>query len=380
MTEEKKNEKISPYDWEAFGFKIYDSDPESFFITSKSPIMQEVLKLIDANTDGDLDVEEFERVRGDQYVNAHLSKMICCHRSEWSYRGDSLVKLKNDASAIYDEIIDKASPETQEQKQKYLQLKDESIKRFEQKAKNLSFMCEFPEFKTQQLPEFRFYYFHPFAFIEQMKRMESCNKWHDPVDNPQLCLFTQGGNQIPYWGSFGEKIRKTNTSQLHAGIDIFALPGTPVYACVDGTIARTYVSKSLAGRVISLKVKNKAEFLNLKKQGFTPRYEEKGELTNKNFDEKADIYLVYMHLSESFVEDKQEVKCGDIIGKSGTSGKNGVNFSTKNPHLHLEVSNNVSNGGINQKCNPILFFNIKHEDELSDEDKNKQIKAKEKGY
>lgn len=173
MTEEKKNEKISPYDWEAFGFKIYDSDQESFFITSKSPIMQEVLKLIDANIDGDLDVEEFERVRGDQYVNAHLSKMICCHRSEWSYRGDSLVKLKNDASAIYDEIIDKASPETQEQKQKYLQLKDESIKRFEQKAKNLSFMCEFPEFKTQQLPEFCFYYFHPFAFVEQMKRMNS---------------------------------------------------------------------------------------------------------------------------------------------------------------------------------------------------------------
>lgn len=173
MAEEKKNEKISPYDWETFGFKIYDSDPQSFFITSKSPIMQEVLKLIDANTDGDLDVEEFERVRDDQYVNAHLSKMICCHRSEWSYRGDSLVKLKNDASAIYDEIIDKASPETQEQKQKYLQLKDESIKRFEQKAKNLSFMCEFPEFKTQQLPEFCFYYFHPFAFVEQMKRMKS---------------------------------------------------------------------------------------------------------------------------------------------------------------------------------------------------------------
>lgn len=177
MAEEKNKEKISPYDWEAFGFKVYESDPQGFFMTPQNPIMREVLKLIDANTDGEVDAEEFERVKSNQYVNAHLSKMICCHRSEWSYRGDSLVKLKDEASVIFDEYIDKASPETQEQKQKYLQLKDESIKRFEQKAKNLSFMSDLPGFKTQSLPEFCFYYFHPFAFVEQMKRM-SLGMWN----------------------------------------------------------------------------------------------------------------------------------------------------------------------------------------------------------
>lgn len=377
MAEEKKEEKISPYDWEAFGFKVYESDPQGFFMTPQNPIMREVLKLIDANTDGEVDAEEFERVKSNQYVNVHLSKMICCHRSEWSYRGDSLVKLKDEASVIFDEYIDKASPETQEQKQKYLQLKDESIKRFEQKAKNLSFMAELAGFKTQSLPEFCFYYFHPFAFVEQMKRMESCNKWHDPVDNPQLCLFTQSGYSNMYWGSFGEKIRNGGK---HAGIDIFALPGTSVYACVDGTIAKTYISDSLAGRVISLKVRDKTAFLSLKKKVFSPKYAKEGELTDKNFDEKADIYLVYMHLSEFLVKENQEVKCGDLIGKSGHSGKRGVNFSTKNPHLHLEVSNNISVGGIEKKCNPILFFNIKYGDELSETDKDKQKAAKEKGY
>jgi len=44
-------------------------------------------------------------------------------------------------------------------------------------------------------------------------------------------------------------------------------------------------------------------------------------------------------------------KAGQQIAKSGNSGKNGANFSTKNPHLHFEISNNISNGGIVNKAN-----------------------------
>lgn len=218
------------------------------------------------------------------------------------------------------------------------------------------------------------YHFNPIAFVEQM---ENCEKqWCDPVEYPQLCIFTQSGNSYAYWGPFG-KIRHGN---IHAGIDIFAIPGTMVYACVDGVIAKVYTSGSLAGCVISLKVENKETFGKLKKQLFSPKYADEGELTERNFDFNGDIYIVHMHLSEFLVKEGQKVKCGDPIGKSGISGKNGANFSTKNPHLHLEVSNNISVAGINGKCNPILFFDIKHENELTDDDINIQITAQKKGY
>lgn len=382
MTENKegdnnsKPEKKSPYDWEAFEFKICDKDMNRYILNGSS-LMKSVLSYIDEHGDGNLTENEFSRYKNNPHVSFLLSKLIIAHRSAWAYSGDMLTNMIKEVEQFYDELIEQSNPQNSEKSQEIQKQRDEDLKRFEQKVKNLTFIDQLNLEGNSSLPAYCFYYFHPKAFVEQMKRMESCNKWHDPVDNPQLCLFTQNGYSNMYWGSFGEKIRNGNK---HAGIDIFALPGTPVYACVDGTIAKVYTSGSLAGRVISLKVKDKTEFLSLKKHGFSPKYTKEGELMDKKFDEKADIYLVYMHLSEFLVKENQEVKCGDVIAKSGHSGANGVNFSTKNPHLHLEVSNNVSVGGIEKKCNPILFFNIKYGDELSETDKDKQKAAKEKGY
>lgn len=87
-----------------------------------------------------------------------------------------------------------------------------------------------------------------------------------------------------------------------------------------------------------------------------------------------------MHLQEFLVEEGVDVKAGQAIAKSGNSGGNGINFSTKNPHLHLEISNNISNAGIKNKLNPLLFLDVKHSHELSSEEKQKQTAAKNKGY
>ena len=223
----------------------------------------------------------------------------------------------------------------------------------------------------------------PYCTVEEwafIKVNQEKNSWHDPVDNPQLCLYTQGGNEVHYWGCFGETIRATNSSKVHAGVDIFAIPGTTVYACADGTIARVYTSDSLAGRVISLKITDKEAFLKAQKANFQPYFSSKGEIVDKNFNYKGDVYIVYMHLQEFLVKAGQTVKAGQVIAKSGHSGGKGVNFSTKNPHLHLEISNNISNGGINNKANPLQFFDIKQADELSADEKQIQTTAKNKGY
>jgi murein DD-endopeptidase MepM/ murein hydrolase activator NlpD len=202
--------------------------------------------------------------------------------------------------------------------------------------------------------------------------------WHDPIDNPMLCLYSQGGHLKQWHGSFGRKIR--DGSGDHAAVDIFALPKTNVYACVDGIVSHRYTSTTLAGRVISIKVSDKKAFMARRDLSFQPQFADKGELVDSNFNYDGDIYLVYHHLDEFLVELGQEVKCGDTIALSGISGRNGVNFSTKNPHLHFEITNAGPVAGLNGKCNPAMFFDIKNESEMTQSEKQKQLDAKNKGY
>lgn len=89
------------------------------------------------------------------------------------------------------------------------------------------------------------------------------------------------------------------TVKLHRGID-FAVPiGTPVYATGDGKV-------KISGR-------------NAVSGTFV-------EIAHGN-----DYSSFYCHLSDVSVVDNKDVKKGDIIGYSGTTGKSSA------PHLHYEV-------------------------------------------
>ncbi|KPH13752.1 peptidoglycan DD-metalloendopeptidase family protein [Chryseobacterium sp. ERMR1:04] len=201
-------------------------------------------------------------------------------------------------------------------------------------------------------------------------------KWRFPIDNPMLCLYSQGGAEKPWHGSFGEKIRDGVTN--HAGSDLLAIPGTPVYACLDGKIDRVYTSTSLAGRIIVIKVTDKETFKSLK-NNYTPIYKNKGELSEKGFNPNGEIFLVFMHLSKfGQFKEGESVKYNDVIGYTGISGKNGVNFEAKNPHLHFEVNNVGSKAGIQGKCNPMVYFKFKTEFEMSAVDKKLQLDIKNK--
>ncbi|MET3730478.1 PAAR-like protein [Moheibacter stercoris] len=226
-----------------------------------------------------------------------------------------------------------------------------------------------------------------FQKTKHIFRVDECNKlksskedngkWRFPIDNPMLCLYSEGGYEKPWHGSFGENIRD-NVSN-HAGVDLLAEPGTPIYACFNGVIQRVYTSTSLAGRTIVVKVTDKETFNSLKRD-YDPIYKNKGEIISKGFDSNKDVFLVFMHLSKiGEYKDGDIVKYNDVIGYTGVSGKNGVNFSTYNPHLHFEINNVGSQSGINGKCNPMVYFNFKTENEMTENDKKIQLEIKNKG-
>ncbi|PAM92488.1 hypothetical protein B4N84_22535 [Flavobacterium sp. IR1] len=208
---------------------------------------------------------------------------------------------------------------------------------------------------------------------------EDNGKWRFPIDNPMLCMYSQGGLLKPWHGSFGKNIRDELAN--HTGNDLLAEPGTKVYACVRSKVEKIYTSSSLAGKVVVLKVLDVETFKSLRNENYLPKYKNKGEILEKGFDPDGDLYLTFWHLSKNnFFNVGDEVEYDDIIGLTGISGWNGINFSTRNPHLHFEVSNVGSAPGLEGKCNPSVYFKFKTEDELSQNEINFQNRLKEKEW
>ncbi|WP_333597219.1 peptidoglycan DD-metalloendopeptidase family protein [Chryseobacterium flavum] len=199
-------------------------------------------------------------------------------------------------------------------------------------------------------------------------------KWHDPVDNPMLCLYTQNGNYRPRYNVFGT-VRKERSNHNHQGIDLLALPGSKVYACVDAYVEFISVQAGY-GNVICLKVKEPKEFLKRRRE-FNLQYSNMGEIqTGSGFSFEGDFYLFYAHLQEvdKTLKAKQEVSCGTTIGKNGTSGYG----QTKDPHLHFEIRSSISGSGLNNRCHPGIFVYYKDENMMSQKEKDYQKEVAQK--
>lgn len=93
--------------------------------------------------------------------------------------------------------------------------------------------------------------------------------------------------------------------RFHAGIDIAADTGTPIYACFDGEV------------IVADYDEWNGYYLKIVHDG--------------------DIMTVFCHCNELFVEKGDLVKAGDIIAEVGSTG------SSTGPHLHFEFRiNNIS--------------------------------------
>jgi len=120
-------------------------------------------------------------------------------------------------------------------------------------------------------------------------------------------------NMYNVTSGFGMRIHPIlKTYRRHAGVDITAPRGTPVYATADGVISRQQLSHGFGTTIL--------------------------------IDHGYSYQTLYGHLSKRVVKPGQKVKRGELIGYVGSTGL------SLGPHLHYEVWKN----GI--PVNPVQFF------------------------
>ena len=209
---------------------------------------------------------------------------------------------------------------------------------------------------------------------ESPKQTPKQGKWHEPVDNPQITIWTQSGRNEPSNAVFGAK---RPNGHYHQGLDIFCVEGTRVYACLDGTIEAISKAYSGQGQTIFLKITDKEQLEAFRKRrlSYIPFY--KGEWKEgPNFNpDSNEIYFVYYHLREILVN-SGTVHAGDVIGLSGISG---IEKGTHGPHLHFEIRSKRWCNGLNNRCNPAYYVNYRNDKKLSPEEKKRQEDRKNLG-
>ena len=104
--------------------------------------------------------------------------------------------------------------------------------------------------------------------------------------------------------------------RYHAGVDITAKRGDPVFACADGVVSAAGIQKGHRGLGILV-----------------------------TLDHSKGISTDYAHLSKVLVRPGQMVRQGQQIGLIGSTGR------ATSPHLHLQVRNG------SQFYDPMIFFN-----------------------
>ncbi|MFK8267022.1 hypothetical protein [Capnocytophaga cynodegmi] len=155
-----KLEKFSAYHWDKFGFKTYDAENHRMYpiksvnnYEGTSEFIKKIIALIDKNKDGKIQNEELQASYNKPELSHIFSRMVCKHKSEWSYKW---AKIKSD----YEKFIKYHYPKA---KQEYV---DERLDEIQAKYDALYDFWDKLEFKTDI-----FWYFEPFAWVEQMKRV-----------------------------------------------------------------------------------------------------------------------------------------------------------------------------------------------------------------
>lgn len=136
--------------------------------------------------------------------------------------------------------------------------------------------------------------------IKQEKSLIKANLLKETSAN-SFCFKTKIPLHSKIVSTFGSYRRLPSGQQyFHTGTDMRAATGTPIYAMADGEVV-------LANKFV---IPGNAVFV----------------------DHGNGIYSKYFHLSEILVKPGQKIKMGELIGKSGGTGR------VEAPHFHWEIS------------------------------------------
>ena len=193
----------------------------------------------------------------------------------------------------------------------------------------------------------------------------------DPIKNPQDTYYNFRGEVYPDWAKFG--LTRSNGARGHQGIDIFALPGSDVYAVLDGKIVDMYVDKTGYGLNFYLEVDPK-ELEKIKRKNYKPKESAREWAYSPNYDPNTMQvkYIRYCHLSEVNVKIGDTVKAGQVIAKSGTTGNAS---GTHAPHLHFEIAFEMRGKGLINRVDPEMYFKIKNGDKMTKQEIDVQTEA-----
>ena len=187
----------------------------------------------------------------------------------------------------------------------------------------------------------------------------------------QVTYYNFRGEVYPDWAKFG--LTRSNGARGHQGIDIFALPGTDVYAVLDGKIVDMYVDKKGYGLNLYLEVDPK-ELEKIKRKNYKPKLSarEMDYSSNYNPDTMQIKYIRYCHLSKVNVKIGDTVKAGQVIAKTGTTGNAS---GTHAPHVHFEIAFEMRGRGLTNRVDPEMYFKIKNGNQMTKQEIKIQTEA-----
>ena len=327
---QKDIELFSAYDWHKFGFQKLEAGSEFVYSLKDikeehvnatvpkdqiAPFIKKVWDIIDADGDKKLTPIELELAFEDPEKVETLSKLVCTHKSEWSYQTE---KIKTEAEEIYNLAMGtNPSEKLKKQKESRILALENRMKElmFWEEAKDLAYTGEV----DTKLPPREFpstdmvHYFHPIAFVRQFKLME---KKYDPWPVGKKYK----GHKRRLGSGYGKRNveGRPEASKFHRGLDInfgggFDDYGAPVIATHDGIIVEAKdTTTGSGGRTITIQSENEI---------FQTRYN---------------------HLSIITVSKNDLVYKGDKIGEIGASAWGKEKGSDS--HLHYAIKKLNSNG------------------------------------
>ncbi|MFK8267020.1 M23 family metallopeptidase [Capnocytophaga cynodegmi] len=228
----KEENRFSAYDWKKFGFKTYDAENHRMYpiksvnnYEGTSEFIKKIIALIDKNKDGKIQNEELQASYNKPELSHIFSRMVCKHKSEWSYKWE---KIEKDAQAFYKYHYPDASDDKIKERLKETKTKYDALYDFWDKL----------NFKTDT-----FWYFEPFGWVEQMKRVFSNGELIFPFkkiplnhpkgfknDSYKKYDYTKDNTWAAPFGVARDSVR------LHAARDLYYEVGEPIYAIADGIV------------------------------------------------------------------------------------------------------------------------------------------------